>query len=113
MLRVLERGQFRSLAHCLCNRSTGRGIEILVSDSPVEMLPASDGGAGEKRYYDDVGGTALAASYTKIKARKHFSALYKFVLVSLVYFEMLRATIIKPPIALMFLCSPPQGRGMK
>ena len=48
MLRVLERGQFRSLAHCLCNRSTGRGIEILVSNSPVEMPPASDGGAGEK-----------------------------------------------------------------
>ena len=28
---------------------------------------------------DDINGTALGASYAKIKARKHFSALYGFV----------------------------------
>ena len=42
-----------------------------------------------------LGGVALPLS--KIKARKHFSALYEFVLVSLIYFEMLQATAIKPP----------------
>jgi hypothetical protein len=43
-VRVLERA-FRGLAHCPCSRSTRRGIEVLVPDSPVEMLPAGDGGA--------------------------------------------------------------------
>jgi hypothetical protein len=47
-VRVLER-VFRGLAHCPCSRSTGRGIEVLVPDSPVEMLPAGDGGAEKKR----------------------------------------------------------------
>ena len=48
-VRVLERGQFHRLAHYPYSRSTGRGIEVLVSDSPVEMLPAGDGGAEKKR----------------------------------------------------------------
>ena len=39
----------------------------------------------------------VALPLSKIKARKHFSALYEFVLVSLIYFEMLQATAIKPP----------------
>ena len=42
-------GQFRGLAHCPCSRSTGRGMEVLVPDSPVEMLPAGDGEAEKKR----------------------------------------------------------------
>jgi hypothetical protein len=39
----------RLLAHCSCSKSTRRGIEVLLSDSPVEMLPAGDGGAEKKR----------------------------------------------------------------
>lgn len=42
-------GQLRGLAHCPCSRSTGRGTEVLVPDSPVEMLPAGDGEAEKKR----------------------------------------------------------------
>src|SRR6266702_3904601 len=45
-VRVLEQGQLRGLAHYPCSKSTGRGIEVLVFDSPVEMLPAGDSRAG-------------------------------------------------------------------
>lgn len=47
-VRALERGQLHGLAHYPSSRSTGRGTEALVSDSPVEMLPVGDGGTGEK-----------------------------------------------------------------